>query len=163
VGTDPAKPVVIAFDGSDASRSALEHAADLFPGRPAIIATVWEPGLAQVAIYDTWGSMGMPPDPRTLAEIDSAQQEHATSVSQAGAELARSLGLAAEPHAVEDEVDVADTLLDVADRENAGAIVVGSHGVTGLRSHLVGSVARKLLAHCRRPVVVVRHREEEPE
>jgi len=163
VGTDPVKPVVIAFDGSDASRVALEQAADLFPGRPAIIATVWEPGLAQVAIYDTWGSMGMPPDPRTVAEVDRAQREHARSVSGAGAELAKSLGLAAEPQAVEDEVDVGDTLLAIAEKADAGAIVVGSHGVTGLRSHLVGSVARKLLAHCRRPVVVVRHREAEPE
>jgi nucleotide-binding universal stress UspA family protein len=162
VGANPDRPVVIAFDGSDASRSAVEHGAGLFPGRAAIIATVWEPGLAQVAVYDTWGSMGMPPDPRAIDEIDRAQREHAASVSRAGAELAKSLGLAAEPQAVEDEVDVADTLLDIADKADAAAIVVGSHGVTGLRSHLVGSVARKLLAHCRRPVVVVRHPDEKP-
>jgi nucleotide-binding universal stress UspA family protein len=156
MSASPQTPIVIAFDGSDASRAAVEHAAALFPGRPAVIATVWEPGLAQVAIYDSWGSMGMPPDPRTVAEIDRSQREHATTISKAGSELARSLGLAAEPRAVEDEVDVADTLLDVGEKENAAAIVVGSHGVTGLRSHLVGSVARELLAHCRRPVVVVR-------
>jgi len=98
-----------------------------------------------------------PPDPETVAEVDRAQRDHATQVARAGAELARSLGLAAEPRPVEDEVDVADTLVDLADATGAAAIVIGSHGVTGLRSHIMGSVARKLLSHCRCPVVVVRH------
>ena len=55
-----------------------------------------------------------------------------------------------------DELDVADTLLELARERNAAVVVIGSHGVSGLRSHLVGSVARKLLAHCDRPVLVVR-------
>jgi nucleotide-binding universal stress UspA family protein len=152
--------LVIAFDGSDASRAALERAAELFPGRAALIATVWEPGLAlPFPVYESFGSVGPPPDPETVAEVDRAQRDHATQVSQAGAELATSLGLAAEAWPVEDEVDVADTLVDIADKTGAAAIVIGSHGVTGLRSHIVGSVARKVLSHCRCPVVVVRHRE----
>jgi nucleotide-binding universal stress UspA family protein len=152
--------VVIAFDGSDASRAALERAAELFPGRAAVIATVWEPGLAlQLPVYDSFGSMAPPLDPETVAEVDRAQRDHATQVARAGAELATSLGLAAGPRPVEDEVDVADTLVDIADKTGAAAIVIGSHGVTGLRSHIVGSVARKLLSHCRCPVVVVRYRE----
>jgi len=152
--------VVIAFDGSDASRTAIERAAELFPGRAAVIATVWEPGLAQPPpVYDSFGSVAPPPDPETVAEIDRAQRDYATQVARVGAELARSLGLAAAPRPVEDEVDVADTLVDLADTTGAAAIVIGSHGVTGLRSHIMGSVARKLLSHCRCPVVVVRHRE----
>jgi nucleotide-binding universal stress UspA family protein len=158
-GTDP-PGLLIAFDGSDASRAALERAAQLFPGRAAVIATVWEPGLAQVMpAYEPYGTVSQPPDPRTLAEIDRIQRDHASKVAGAGAELARSLGLAAEPRAVEDEVDVADTLIDLAETTGAEAIVIGSHGVTGLRSRITGSVARKLLSHSRVPVVVFRHRE----
>src|SRR4051794_19547511 len=100
--------VVIAFDGSDASRAALERAAELFPGRAAVIATVWEPGLAQpLPAYDSFGSVSPPPDPETVAAVDRAQRDHATQVARAGADLARSRGLAAEPRPVEDEVDVA--------------------------------------------------------
>jgi nucleotide-binding universal stress UspA family protein len=151
--------LVIAFDGSDASREALERAAELFPGRTALVATVWEPGLAmQAALYDSFGTVPQPPDPVTVAELDRAQRDRATEVAGAGAELAKSLGLAAEARPVEDQVDVADTLLDLAHTTEAAAVVIGSHGVTGLRSRIVGSVARKLLAHCRCPVVVVRHR-----
>src|SRR5215210_7427368 len=133
--------VVIAFDGSDASRTALERASELFPGRAAVIATVWEPGLSQpLPVYDSFGSMAPLPDPETVAEVDRAQHDHATQVARAGAELARSLGLDAGPRPVEDEVDVADTLVDLADTTGAAAIVIGSHGVTGLRSHIMGSV-----------------------
>jgi nucleotide-binding universal stress UspA family protein len=152
--------IVIAFDGSEASRVALERAAELFPGRPAVIATVWEPGLImQPAVYDSFGSLPRPPDLEMVAEVDRAQRDRATDVARAGAELAGSLGLVAEPRSVEDQVDVADTLVDLAETTDAAAIVIGSHGVTGFRSRIVGSVARKLLAHCRCPVVVVRHRE----
>jgi nucleotide-binding universal stress UspA family protein len=152
--------IVIAFDGSEASRDALERAAELFPGREALIATVWEPGLAiQPAVYDSFGAVPPPPDPEVVAELDHIQRDHAGQVATAGAELATSLGLVAEARSVEDQVDVADTLVDLAETTGAAAVVIGSHGVTGLRSRIVGSVARKLLAHCRCPVVVVRHRE----
>ena len=73
-----------------------------------------------------------------------------------GAEFARSLGLAAEPQAVPDEVDVADALIGMARERGAAVVVVGSHGISGLRSRLLGSVSRKLIEHCDRPVLVLR-------
>jgi hypothetical protein len=36
-------PAVIAHDGSELSRAAVRHAAELFAGRRAVLATVWEP------------------------------------------------------------------------------------------------------------------------
>jgi nucleotide-binding universal stress UspA family protein len=123
-----AAPVLIAYDGSEVSRAAVRHAAELFPGRPAVLATVWEPGLAAVPV-------GLPAD---------------------GAEFARSLGLVGEPQAVPDEVDVADTLVDIARERGAAVVVVGSHGISGLRTRLLGSVSRKLIEHCDRPVLVIR-------
>ena len=56
-----------------------------------------------------------------------------------------------------DEVDAADTLIDLA-REQGAALVVGSHGISGMRSHLLGRVSRKLIDHCDRPVLVIRRR-----
>jgi len=151
-------PIVIAYDGSDVSTAAVERAAELFPGRLAIVATVWEPGLAvlPMAQPDSFGGVGLPPDPETIEAVDQAQRRHATSVAEEGAGRARSLGLTAEAHIVSDEVDIADTLIELARERGAAAITVGSHGISGLRSHLLGSVARKLLAHSDRPVVVVR-------
>jgi len=150
--------VLIAYDGSELSRAAVRHAAELFAGRPAVLATVWEPGLAAVPVGspDALGLGMVPPDPETIDAIDRAQREYASRVAADGAELARSLGLAAEPQAVPDEVDAADTLIDIARERGAAVVVVGSHGISGLRSHLLGSVARKLIEHCDRPVLVIR-------
>ena len=153
-----AAPVLIAYDGSEVSRAAVRHAAELFAGRPAVLATVWEPGLAAVAVglSDTMGMGTLPPDPATIEAVDRIQREHASTVADDGAEFARSLGLVAEPHAVPDEVDVADTLISIARERGAAVVVVGSHGISGLRSRLLGSVSRKLIEHCDRPVLVIR-------
>ena len=55
-----------------------------------------------------------------------------------------------------DELDVADTVLDVARERGAAAVVVGSHGISGLRTRLVGGVSRKLIRHGEFPVLVTR-------
>jgi len=153
-----AAPVLIAYDGSKASRAAVRHAAELFAGRPAVLATVWEPGLAAVTVgvSDPMGVSALPPDPATVDAVDRLQGEHASTVAGEGAELARSVGLAAEPQAAPDDLDVADTLIAIARERGAAVVVVGSHGITGLRSRLLGSVSRKLIEHCDRPVLVIR-------
>src|SRR4051794_17360404 len=155
-------PVLVAYDGSELSKAAVRHVAQLFPTRPAVLATVWEPGLGAMPVgpSDSLG-MEMPlPDPETVETIDRVQREHATRVAAEGVELAGSLGLTAEPHAVPDEVDVADTLIDLARDRGAAVVVVGSHGISGLRSRLLGGVSRKLIEHCDRPVLVIRGERE---
>ena len=154
-----AAPVLIAYDGSEVSRAAVRHAAELFAGRPAVLATVWEPGLAAVQVAMPGMGMGMgtrSPDPTPIDAVDRVAREHASTVAADGAEFARSLGLVAEPQAVPDEVDVADTLVDIARERGAAVVVAGSHGISGLRKRLLGSVSRKLIEHCDRPILVIR-------
>ena len=100
----PASPVLIGYDGSEVARAAVRHAAELFAGRPAVLATVWEPGLAAVPVGlpDSIGVGSLPPDPATVEAVDRLQREHASTVAGDGAEFARSVGLAAEPQAVPD-------------------------------------------------------------
>jgi nucleotide-binding universal stress UspA family protein len=102
------------------------------------------------------GTGNIPPDPETVEMVDRAQREHASRVAAEGAELAKSLGLTAEPHSVPDDLDVADTLLEIARDRDAAVVVVGSHGLSGLRAHLLGGVSRKLLSRADRPVLVIR-------
>jgi nucleotide-binding universal stress UspA family protein len=153
-------PVLIAYDGSEVSRAAVRHAAALFAGRPAVLTTVWEPGLAAVPAGvlpgDTLGAGTLPADPTTIQEVDRLQREHAATVAAEGAELPRSFGLLVEPQAVPDEADVVNTLIDIARERDAAVVVVGSHGISGLRNRLLGSVSRKLIEHCDRPVLVIR-------
>ena len=150
--------MVIAYDGSEVAKAAVRYAAGLFPGHRAVLVTVWEPALALLPMGppDALGTTPIPTDPETVEAVDQAQREHATRVAGEGAELARSLGLAAEAHAVADERDVADTVLDLAREQGAAAVVVGSHGISGLRTRLLGGVSRKLIRHSELPVLVTR-------
>ena len=150
-------PLLIAYDGSHVAKAAVRHAAELFPGRRAVVVTVWEPGMMLPPMgAEALGTVAVEPDPAAVEAVDEIEHDHAARVSGEGAELARSLGLDAEGHAVADEVDVADTVLGLAREWGAAAIVVGSHGRSGLRSHLVGGVSRKLIRHSELPVVVTR-------
>ena len=47
-------------------------------------------------------------------------------------------------------------ILRLADDVGADLIVVGSRGLGGLKSMIVGSTSREVLAHADRPVLVVR-------
>jgi nucleotide-binding universal stress UspA family protein len=153
-----AAPILIGYDGSEFARAAVRHASELFAGRPAVVVTVWEPGMREVPVAFP-GSMGVSvvaPDPATVEAIDRDQREQASAIAADGVEFALSVGLVAEPQAVPDEVDVADTLIDMARRRDAAVIVVGSRGISGLRRHLLGGVSRKLVEHSDRPVLVTR-------
>jgi nucleotide-binding universal stress UspA family protein len=58
-----------------------------------------------------------------------------------GAELARRHGLDAEARAVPAVPSVWETIVRVADEEDASAIVLGSRGLRGLRALTLGSVS----------------------
>jgi len=155
VGGRGGAPVVIGYDGSELSRTAVRRVAELCPGRAAVLATVWEPALAMAPVDSEFGEVA-PFDPETIETVDRTQLEHASKIAEEGAQLALSLDLKAEPHVVPDAVNVADTLIDLARQRDAAALVVGSHGRSGLRSLILGSVSHTVVAHCDCPVVVVR-------
>lgn len=152
--------MLVAYDGSQLAQAAVREAALLFAGARTLVVTVWEPGLAAMASispgYDVAGLGPATLDPELASEVDQAQQDHATRVAGEGAQLATSLGLRAEPHAIPDQLRVADAVVAAATERGAEVVVIGTHGISGLRSHLLGSTSRQILARCTLPVLVVR-------
>jgi nucleotide-binding universal stress UspA family protein len=152
------QPAVVAYDGSDEARAAVEAAVALFAGRRLLVVSVWEAGLAQAVapLRDPTG-VGYPiSTPAEAAAIDEIQHDHADRAAAEGAALARNLGANAEPLSVADEADVAETLAVIADEHNAAALVIGSRGLGRVKSSLFGSTSRELLRRTGRPVLVVR-------
>ncbi len=156
-------PVLIAYDGSATARRAIEESARLLGSQRTLVVTVWEAGLAYAMPATPPGDMLMAPvvAPDVALDVDRAVHDEADRVSRDGAELARSLGLDAQPLAVPDAGDVASTLLGIARERNAAAIVVGSRGLSGLRARLEGSTSKGLLKRAPCPVMVV-HESDEP-
>ena len=144
--------ILIAYDGSDDAKSAIERAAELVSGQPATVVTVWEPYIELLTRYPAAGAIWAGDD---TGQIDDASRASADDAAEEGAALARAHGLEASGHGLARQDSIADTLLNEADRVNAGAIIVGSRGLGGLGSLLLGSVSHALLQSADRPVIIV--------
>ena len=57
----------------------------------------------------------------------------------------------------------AEQIVDYADKENIGLIVMATHGRTGIRRWTLGSVADKVVRATKRPVVLIRAKDAYPE
>jgi nucleotide-binding universal stress UspA family protein len=145
--------ILICYDGSKDARTAVEHAAELFSGEPSTVLTVWQPFIEVVA--RTSVGFGMVPGIPDAEAIDSASSKAADQTAAEGAELASTLGMHAQPRSCAQETTTARAILDEADRISASAIVMGSRGLTGVKSLLLGSVSHEVIQHADRTVMVV--------
>ena len=152
----PDGPILIAFDGSPAARQAVADTAWFAQPRRALVLTVWDGALAY-SMVAPGPDVTMAPtvEPAAVLDIDQELGRRAERIAAEGAELARSLGLDAQPLAMSDAGDIASAILDVAREHNAAAIVVGSRGLNGLRARLEGSTSKHVLKHASCPVLIV--------
>jgi nucleotide-binding universal stress UspA family protein len=145
-------PVVLCYDGSDNAKLAIERAGALFAGKRATVLSAWQSAHAIPA--DGWAGSAYIPD---YEEIDQASERAAREVAEEGCAQARSAGLAADAGVVRAAGALWPALVDAAETREAAAIVVGSRGLSGVKSLLLGSVSGSILHHTTRPVLVVRH------
>ena len=145
-------PLLLCFDGSEEARRAVERAGVLFAGRRALVVTVWQP----IADLDGLAWMGATASQVNVVELNRAAAEDGGRVADEGVRVALEAGLKAEPFAVEATGSVWNTIVEIADRYDAAAIVMGSRGLTGVRSMLLGSVSSAVLHHADRPMLVIR-------
>jgi nucleotide-binding universal stress UspA family protein len=145
--------ILIAYDGSSDSQAAIDRAAELFPGRPALVLTVWEPFLDMMA--RSGAGLGLAPGIVDFETIDRASERSARDCAEDGAKRAHSAGLPAEPHIRARHTTVAAAILDEATAVGAEAVLLGTRGLTGLRSLMMGSVSHAVLHDAELPVVVV--------
>jgi nucleotide-binding universal stress UspA family protein len=145
--------ILICYDGSADSKAAVEHAGELFSGQPATVLTVWQPFVEALAHMPS--GFGMAPGEIDYEAIDTATRQSAEKQAAEGAKLAREAGLDAQPKIREQQTTTADAILAEADVLNASAILMGSRGLTGLKSLFLGSVSHAVLQHADRTVLVV--------
>ena len=143
-------PLLLCYDGSGPARHAIERAGALFPGRHALVTTVWQtPELGSLAWAGATATMD------TFVETDRSAAEHAGRLAEEGARIAEDAGLKAGSAAVEATGSVPRTILELADRHDAATIVMGSRGAGGRHAKLLGSVSSAVAHHAARPSLVV--------
>lgn len=144
--------ILLCYDGSPDAQAAIDHAGEMLSGQPAIVLTIWEPFVEVMARSGTGFGLGAP---MNSEEIDADSEQAAVQRAQEGADRARRAGLDPQPRARASRGTVADTILSEAGEVGAGAIVMGTRGLTGLKSMLLGSVSHALIQHADRAVIVV--------
>jgi nucleotide-binding universal stress UspA family protein len=145
--------LVLGYDGSDCSKTALARTIDLaaaIPDATVVVVYAYEFSIGYVP-------MGMADSPLMMsAEFDDhAQlvQGYGQSQVDEAAERLAAAGVKAEKVVAEGRP--VEVLLDTARDHGATLIVVGSHGQGAVSSAFMGSSALKLLHHSKLPVLVV--------
>ena len=141
--------ILCPVDTSEASRHALEHALELarrFDAGVTVLHVYRIPANVQPGVL-VWAAVG----PRPLWELAS---------EQAGVEMERFLrGFSAEDRARLDvRIEAGDPATDTVDVARDGAydlLVMGTHGRTGARRFVLGSVAERVIRMAPCPVLTV--------
>ena len=143
------KPVLLCYDGSDGSKTALRAAVELIKPADAVVLVVWTPAAVQLARAGSF-LVAVPNE----GEIDEEEAARALQIAEEGAAGARSRGYNASARIAEANESVARTIDDVAEEIDAGLIVCGQRGRGPIGSALLGSVSHALAAHTKRPVLI---------
>jgi nucleotide-binding universal stress UspA family protein len=145
-------PLLICYDGSEDAKHAIEHAGDLLPGRHALVLTVWHPIVGGGILSWSGATIGRV----NSVSPDRAAAEDGGRIASEGVRIAQAVGLEAESIAIEAAGPIWKTILTIADGYRVAMIVMGSRGLTGVRSMLLGSVSNAVVHHADRPTLVTR-------
>jgi nucleotide-binding universal stress UspA family protein len=142
------------YDGSADARHACERGAALLGDHRAVVLCIFESILA----IPTGGAGITDPEvmpPEDVQEVDDASRARSLALAREGCELLERLGVPAEPASAEGLGSVWRTVLAEADERDADVTVLGSRGLTGVRSLVLGSVSHGVANHSRRPVLII--------
>ena len=132
--------IVVGTDGSDTASEAVRQATELAAqvGAKIHIVSAYEP-VPEGRLRDE--RQQVPDDLQWMVN----PREDVSGLLERSAEEIRQRGIEADIHAREG--DPADAILDVAEEQQAGLIVVGNKGMTGAKRFLLGSVPNKVSHH----------------
>jgi nucleotide-binding universal stress UspA family protein len=143
--------ILIAYDGSVDADAAIDRAAGLLRDQQATVLTVWE---RLIDVLERSGSAFAVGD-IDYESVDREAEAQARRRGEDGARQAEQAGLKPKVEVRARDTSVADSILAAAEEFGADAILMGTRGLSGIKSVLMGSVSHAVLQHSDRPVIVV--------
>lgn len=139
------KKILIATDGSEYTKNAVDYGIDLAKNTAAKLHTVY--------VVDTAAFASIPMDAawESMYQLLRQEGDEATKVV---ADKASAEGLDVEKNTIEGHP--AEEIIKYAEKNSISLIVMGTLGKSGLDRFLLGSVAEKVVRNSKIPVLVVR-------
>ena len=151
------KKILVAFDGSEPSRNALDHA--------VTIANRWKSELTVLSVVPRVMMPVFPDEGFGAAPITAAQdmsdyqekmrniynkslKEAEDDINEAFPDLKVNLKLL--------EGKPSSIIVEEAEKEDVDLIVIGSRGLGGITGWILGSTSRRVVESCTKPILVVK-------
>jgi nucleotide-binding universal stress UspA family protein len=134
------KRILVPLDGSDVAEGALPYAQEIAARTGAQILL-----LAAVHQIDPWPTYPVQVDPKKIPLVEAYLEEKSKEL--------KAKGLAVKTEAVEGTP--ADVILARAANENEDLVIMSSHGHSGVKRWVLGSVTEKVVHASRCPVLIV--------
>ena len=146
------KHLLVPLDGSTFAESALEYALSLADqyGSDLTLLQVLPPGQYH------WEAEMRAELPHLQEEIQTAETGDAAHYLHQKEDDLRARGYTVTALVIRGQ-GVPDAILDAAEEEQIDTIVMSTHGLTGVRRWLLGSVASRVVRHATVPVLLVRN------
>ena len=151
------KKILVAFDGSEASKHALDHAvsiADLMKAEVHVVSVV--PKVMMPVFPDE----GFGAAPITAAQDLGDYQNRMRDIYGKSLEEAKSdiMGHFPDLKVTTQLLDgrPSSTIVDEAENNDMDLIVIGSRGLGGITGWILGSTSRRIVESCTKPVLVIK-------
>jgi nucleotide-binding universal stress UspA family protein len=139
------KKILIATDGSEYTKSAVDYGIDLAKNTESKLYTIY--------VIDTAAFASIPMDAAWESMYELLKQE-GDEATKYVAERAENEDLSIERQTIEGHP--AEEIIKFAEKNSINLIVMGTLGKSGLDRFLLGSVAEKVVRNSKIPVLVVR-------
>ena len=148
------KKVLVPLDGSALAECTLSHVINLFKD-----GSVGEVTLLNVVKVDiSWATMGGDDIPTRSIDLEAIRKPLFIASRKYLADIASRLGsegIKVKTESLEGNRP-ADTIIEYAQKQGMDMIIIGSHGYTGLKKLMLGSVAFGVLHQSHIPVLLIR-------
>jgi nucleotide-binding universal stress UspA family protein len=145
--------ILVPTDGSELANKAVAEGAKLastLGSRLTILAV-----LVPIHVFPDYGPEGQSATDQARCEARAFLEAEGKSRLDAALSVAMAAGVVADTVWVESTYPY-EAIIDTAKAKGADLIMMASHGQSGVKAALLGSVTQKVLSHTQLPVLVVR-------
>ncbi|MDB5844012.1 MAG: UspA domain protein [Polaromonas sp.] len=145
------KRILVATDGSDLSRTAVNSAVELAAAIGAELVALYVVPRYPVSYFE--GGITISVD--DIARTEKQWSDKGQAVVDAVQEQAKAQGVTAKAVVAQSDL-VAESIMSAATKHGCDLVVMASHGRKGIKRVLLGSETQHVLTHSTVPVLVLR-------